>query len=64
VQWLNEPAQWSEQQGTLVVTIRGSYAAQYAQAGAMVRLDERRRAPEGSGFQVTFHDLKIARASA
>jgi len=180
VQWLNEPAQWSEQHGTLVVTagaatdfwritgygyvrdnghlyaepvagdfelsmrVRGSYAAQYDQAGAMVRLDERRwlktgaeyfdgrprfstvitlehsswamaslpadmrelvllvtrrgdavevryrvddgemelaalaylppggqvlagamcAAPEGSGFQVTFHDLKIARASA
>jgi uncharacterized protein len=180
VQWLNEPAQWSEQQGTLAVTVgaatdfwritgygyvrdnghlyaeplagdfelsmrvRGSYAAQYDQAGAMVRLDERRwlktgveyfdgrprfstvitlehsswamaslpaamrelvllvtrrgdavevrycvddgeielaalaylppggqvlagamcAAPEGSGFQVTFHDLEIARASA
>jgi uncharacterized protein len=78
VQWLNEPAQWSEQAGSLVVTagagtdfwritgygyirdnghlyaeqlpgdfdlsmrVRGSYAAQYDQAGAMVRLDERR----------------------
>ena len=180
MQWLNEPALWSEQAGALVVTadagtdfwritgygyvrdnghlyaeplagdfelsmrVRGSYAAQYDQAGAMVRLDERRwlktgaeyfdgrprfstvitlehsswamaslpadmrelvllvtrrgdavevryrvddgemelaalaylppggqvlagamcAAPEGSGFQVTFHDLKIARASA
>ena len=78
MQWLNEPAQWSEQRGSLVVTVgaatdfwritgygyvrdnghlyaeqvtgdfelsmrvRGSYAAQYDQAGAMVRLDERR----------------------
>jgi regulation of enolase protein 1 (concanavalin A-like superfamily) len=78
VQWLNEPAQWSEQAGALVVTadaatdfwritgygfirdnghlygeqvggdfdlsmrVRGSYAAQYDQAGAMVRIDERR----------------------
>jgi regulation of enolase protein 1 (concanavalin A-like superfamily) len=78
VQWLNEPAQWSEQGGTLAVTadagtdfwritgygfirdnghlygqwldgdfdlsmrVRGSYAAQYDQAGAMVRVDERR----------------------
>jgi len=78
VQWLNEPAQWSEQRGSLVVTagaatdfwritgygyvrdnghlyaervsgdfelsmrVRGSYGAQYDQAGAMVRLDERR----------------------
>ena len=74
----DEPAQWSEQAGTLVVTadaatdfwrttgygyirdnghlyaeqfagdfdlsmrVRGSYAAQYDQAGAMVRVDERR----------------------
>ena len=78
MQWLNEPAQWSEQRGSLVVTadagtdlwritgygyvrdnghlyaeqltgdfelsmrVRGSYSAQYDQAGAMVRLDERR----------------------
>ncbi len=78
MQWLNEPAQWSEQGSTLVVTadagtdfwrttgygyirdnghlygqrldgdfdlsmrIRGSYATQYDQAGAMVRVDERR----------------------
>jgi uncharacterized protein len=78
VQWLNEPAQWSEREGSLVVTadaatdfwrvtgygfvrdnghlygerlggdfelsmrVRGSYAAQYDQAGAMVRVDERR----------------------
>jgi uncharacterized protein len=78
VKWLNEPAQWSEERGSLVVTadaatdfwritgygfirdnghlyaeqlagdfelsmrVRGSYAAQYDQAGAMVRLDERR----------------------
>jgi uncharacterized protein len=78
VQWLNEPARWSEEQGSLVVTadagtdfwritgygyvrdnghlyaeqlagdfelsmrLRGSYTAQYDQAGAMVRLDERR----------------------
>ena len=78
MQWLNEPAQWSEQAGALVVTadagtdfwritgygfirdnghlygglldgdfdlsmrVRGSYAAQYDQAGAMVRLDELR----------------------
>jgi len=78
VQWLNEPAQWSEQAGSLMVTagaatdfwritgygyirdnghlyaeqlagdfelsmrVRGSYAAQYDQAGAMVRVDERR----------------------
>jgi len=78
VQWLNEPAQWSQRRGSLVVTadaatdfwritgygyirdnghlyaeqlsgdfqlsmrVRGSYAAQYDQAGAMVRLDERR----------------------
>jgi regulation of enolase protein 1 (concanavalin A-like superfamily) len=78
VQWLNEPAQWSEQASTLVVTadagtdfwrttgygyirdnghlygarrdgdfdlsmrVRGSYATQYDQAGAMVRVDERR----------------------
>jgi uncharacterized protein len=78
MRWLNEPAQWSEQAGSLVVTagaatdfwritgygyirdnghlygeqlpgdfdlsmrVRGSYAAQYDQAGAMVRLDERR----------------------
>jgi uncharacterized protein len=89
VQWLNEPAQWSEQRGSLVVTagaatdfwritgygyvrdngrlyaeqvsadvelsmrVRGSYGAQYDQAGAMCA------APEGSGFQVTFDDLKI-----
>jgi uncharacterized protein len=78
VQWLNEPGQWSEQAGALVVTadagtdfwritgygfirdnghlygeriggdfdlsmrVRGSYGAQYDQAGAMVRVDERR----------------------
>jgi uncharacterized protein len=78
VQWLNEPAQWSERAGALEVTadaatdfwritgygyirdnghlygeqlggdfdlsmrVRGSYAAQYDQAGAMVRVDERR----------------------
>jgi uncharacterized protein len=78
VQWLNEPAEWSEQRGSLIVTagagtdfwritgygyvrdnghlyaeqlagdfelsmrVSGSYAAQYDQAGAMVRLDERR----------------------
>jgi len=78
VQWLNEPARWSEQAGALVVTadpgtdfwrttgygyirdnghlygeqlggdfelsvrVRGSYAAQYDQAGAMVRVDDRR----------------------
>jgi uncharacterized protein len=78
VQWLNEPVQWSERKGALVVTadaatdfwritgygyirdnghlygeqiegdfdlsmrVRGSYAAQYDQAGAMVRVDERR----------------------
>jgi uncharacterized protein len=78
MQWLNEPSQWSEQAGSLVVTagaatdfwritgygyirdnghlygeqlpgdfdlsmrVRGSYAAQYDQAGAMVRVDERR----------------------
>jgi uncharacterized protein len=77
VQWLNEPARWSAENGVLVVTadaatdfwrttgygyirdnghlygerisgdfelsvrIRGSYAAQYDQAGAMVRVDER-----------------------
>ena len=78
MQWLNEPAQWSDQGGVLKVTadaatdfwqvtgygysrdnghlygerlagdfdlsmrVRGSYAAQYDQAGAMVRVDERR----------------------
>jgi uncharacterized protein len=78
VHWLNEPAEWSEQAGALVVTadagtdfwrttgygyvrdnghlygeqlggdfelsmrVRGDYAAQYDQAGAMVRVDERR----------------------
>ena len=78
MQWLNEPALWSEQAGALVVTadagtdfwritgygyirdnghlygeqiggdfdlsmrVRGSYAAQYDQAGAMVRVDDRR----------------------
>jgi regulation of enolase protein 1 (concanavalin A-like superfamily) len=78
VQWLNEPAQWSEQGSELIVTadagtdfwrvtgygyvrddghlygevlagdfdlsmrVRGSYADQYDQAGAMVRVDERR----------------------
>jgi regulation of enolase protein 1 (concanavalin A-like superfamily) len=76
VRWLNEPAQWSEENGALVVTadaatdfwrttsygfirdnghlygeqcdgdfdlsvrISGSYTAQYDQAGAMVRVDE------------------------
>lgn len=78
MQWLNEPAQWSQQGSELVVTadaatdfwritgygyvrdnghlygevaagdfdlsmrVRGSYAEQYDQAGAMVRVDERR----------------------
>jgi uncharacterized protein len=78
VQWLNEPAQWSDQPGALVVTadagtdfwritgygfirdnghlygeqvdgdfelsvrVRGAYGEQYDQAGAMVRIDERR----------------------
>ena len=78
MQWLNEPAQWSERAGALLVTadaatdfwritgygyirdnghlygeqlsgdfdlsmrVRGSYAAQYDQAGAMVRVDEHR----------------------
>ncbi len=78
MQWLNEPAQWSERADALLVTadagtdfwritgygyirdnghlygeqlsgdfdlsmrVRGSYAAQYDQAGAMVRVDDRR----------------------
>jgi uncharacterized protein len=78
MQWLNEPARWSEEDGSLTVTadpdtdfwrvtgygycrdtghlygerldgdfqlsmrVRGRYAAQYDQAGAMVRVDERR----------------------
>jgi uncharacterized protein len=78
VQWLNEPAEWSEQAGALVVTtdagtdfwritgygyvrdnghlygeqlggdfdlsmrVRASYNAQFDQAGAMVRVDARR----------------------
>jgi uncharacterized protein len=78
VQWLNEPASWSDQDGALVVTadgdtdfwrvtgygyvrdsghlygelltgdfdlsmrLRGSCVAQYDQAGAMLRIDERR----------------------
>jgi uncharacterized protein len=86
VQWLNEPARWSEQAGSLVVTagagtdfwritgygyirdnghlyaeqlrgdfdlsmrVRGSYAAQYDQAGAMVRLDERRWLKTGAEY--------------
>jgi len=86
VKWLNEPAQWSEERGSLVVTadaatdfwritgygfirdnghlyaeqvagdfelsmrVRGSYAAQYDQAGAMVRLDERRWLKTGVEF--------------
>ena len=77
MQWLNEPARWSEDPGVLRVTadggtdfwrttsygyvrdtghlygdlapgefdlsmrVQGSYAAQYDQAGAMVRIDER-----------------------
>jgi regulation of enolase protein 1 (concanavalin A-like superfamily) len=77
MQWLNEPARWSDRDGVLKVTadattdfwrvtgygysrdnghlygerlagdfdlsmrVRGSYAAQYDQAGAMVRVDER-----------------------
>ena len=86
MKWLNEPAQWSEQEGSVVVTadaatdfwritgygfirdnghlyaeqlagdfelsmrVRGSYAAQYDQAGAMVRLDERRWLKTGVEF--------------
>jgi len=86
VQWLNEPAQWSEQAGELVVTadaatdfwrvtgygfvrdnghlygerldgdfelsmrVRGDYGAQYDQAGAMVRIDERRWLKTGIEF--------------
>jgi uncharacterized protein len=86
VQWLNEPGQWSEQAGALVVTadagtdfwritgygfirdnghlygeqvggdfdlsvrVRGSYAEQYDQAGAMVRVDERRWLKTGIEF--------------
>jgi len=78
MQWLNEPARWSAENGALVVTtdpatdfwritgygyvrdnghlygellagdfdlsmrVRGSYAEQYDQAGAMVRVDELR----------------------
>jgi regulation of enolase protein 1 (concanavalin A-like superfamily) len=48
VQWLNEPAQWSEQAGSLVVT---------AGAGTMCA------SPEGNGFQVTFHDVEITRGA-
>ena len=86
MQWLNEPAQWSEQAGELVVTadaatdfwrvtgygfvrdnghlygerldgdfelsmrVRGDYGAQYDQAGAMVRIDERRWLKTGIEF--------------
>ena len=86
MQWLNEPAQWSEQAGALTVTadaatdfwrvtgygfirdnghlygeqlagdfdlsmrIRGSYAAQFDQAGAMVRVDDRRWLKTGVEF--------------
>jgi uncharacterized protein len=86
VQWLNEPTQWSEQAGELVVTadaatdfwrvtgygfvrdnghlygerldgdfelsmrVRGDYGAQYDQAGAMVRIDERRWLKTGIEF--------------
>jgi regulation of enolase protein 1 (concanavalin A-like superfamily) len=86
VQWLNEPAQWSERAGALLVTadaatdfwritgygftrdnghlygeqfggdfdlsmrVRGSYAAQYDQAGAMVRVDEHRWLKTGIEF--------------
>ncbi len=86
MQWLNEPAQWSEQAGALMVTadaatdfwritgygfirdnghlygeqlggdfdlsmrVRGSYAAQFDQAGAMVRVDERRWLKTGIEF--------------
>jgi uncharacterized protein len=78
VQWLNEPAQWSQQGSDLIVTadagtdfwrvtgygyvrdnghlygevragdfdlslrVHGAYADQYDQAGAMIRVDERR----------------------
>jgi uncharacterized protein len=86
VQWLNEPAQWCERAGALVVTtdagtdfwriteygyirdnghlygdyiegdfelsmrIRGSYAVQYDQAGAMVRVSDRRWLKTGIEF--------------
>jgi len=86
VQWLNEPAQWSEADGALTVTadpgtdfwrttgygyirdsghlygemlsgdfdfsmrVRGRYSAQYDQAGAMVRVDERHWLKTGIEF--------------
>lgn len=86
MQWLNEPAQWSERDGTLTVVadartdfwrttgygfirdnghlygerlpgdfdlsmrFRGRYAAQFDQAGAMVRVDERRWLKTGIEF--------------
>lgn len=86
MQWLNEPARWSHEDGVLTVTadagtdfwrtthygfvrdnghlygetlsgdfdlsmrVRGSYADQYDQAGAMVRVDERHWLKTGVEF--------------